>query len=75
MPQQNEIPTIRGHWLTGVIKEFNADSLRFLEKATTYGDIVKLKFGPFNVHFINHPDLVHDVLVSQSSRFHKSVCS
>jgi cytochrome P450 len=73
MPQPKEIPTMRGNLLMGVMGDFNADSLRFLEKAATYGDIVKLKFGPFDVFFLNHPDYIHDLLVTNAKNVEKSI--
>src|SRR5690606_21043923 len=63
----------RGHWLTGIINEFNTNTLRFLEKAATYGDIVKMKFGPFDLYYLNHPDYVHEMLVTNASHFEKSI--
>lgn len=73
MSQKQDIPTIRGHWLTGVMKELNANTLRFLEKTATYGDIVKLKVGPFNLYFLNHPDYIHEMLVSKARYFEKPI--
>lgn len=73
MPQQKAMPLMRGHWLTGVIGEFNSNSLRFLEKAATYGDMVRMKFGPFDVYFLNHPDYVHELLVTNAKNLEKSI--
>jgi cytochrome P450 len=72
MTLKQNIPTMRGHWLMGVINEFNGNTLRFLEKAATYGDFVKMKFGPFDLYYLNHPDYVHDMLVTNASNVEKS---
>ena len=36
-----------------------------------YGDVVRFKFGLEHVHFLNHPDLIREVLVTSSGKFHK----
>ncbi len=43
-----------------------------LELARTYGDFVQFDFGPFRSYFINHPDLLHQVLVSDASHYFKT---
>lgn len=65
-------PGPKGHFLLGSMLEFNRDTLSYLDDLTQYGDMVFLRFGPFPVYFVNHPDLVHEVLVSEASKFYKS---
>ena len=72
MSNLKDIPTMRGHWLTGITKEFNEDSLKFLLKAADIGDMVRMKFGPFSLYFLNHPDYVHEMLVKNAKHFEKS---
>ncbi|MEM9955345.1 MAG: cytochrome P450 [Chloroflexota bacterium] len=60
----NTPPTVSGHWLWGNLRQFNADSLRFLEKATQIDDVVAIRFGPLTGYCINHPDLVRTILTS-----------
>jgi cytochrome P450 len=36
-----------------------------------YGDVVALRFGPRRVFLVNHPDLIEEVLVTQSRHFIK----
>ena len=36
-----------------------------------YGDVVQARFGPRVVVFLNHPDLVEEVLVNQNRKFIK----
>ncbi|MBE0688922.1 MAG: cytochrome P450, partial [Anaerolineae bacterium] len=62
----------KGHFLLGHLPEFSADTLAFMLKMREYGDIVKLRFGPFPVYVLNHPDVIHDVLVSHADKHHKS---
>ena len=59
-------------WLFGNLKEFGRDRLGVLSRwAREYGDIVWARFGPRNLVFINHPDLVEEVLVNQNRKFIK----
>ena len=39
--------------------------------AREYGDVVSARFGPRHVVFLNHPDLVEEVLVIQNRKFIK----
>ncbi len=41
------------------------------ELARTYGDLVYVRMGPIRAYFVNHPDLVREVLVSRSRCFRK----
>jgi cytochrome P450 len=63
-------PTQR--WLFGNLKEFSHDQLGSLARwARQYGDVVSARFGPRRIIFLNHPDLVEEVLVSQHRKFIK----
>lgn len=39
--------------------------------ARTYGDVVYFRFGPQTAFFLNHPDLIRDVLVTHDQSFMK----
>ena len=59
-------------WLFGNLKEFGRDRLGTLSRwAREYGDLVWARFGPRVVVFLNHPDLVEEVLVNQNRKFIK----
>jgi cytochrome P450 len=48
------------------------DPLGFLERiAAQYGDISHLRVGPYRLVFLNHPDLVHEVLVTRAASLAK----
>ena len=64
-------PTLKGHWLWGNLKDFNADHLSFIESAAKQGDLVKIRFGPMRGYFVNHPDHVCKVLAARSKSFRK----
>ncbi len=51
---------------------FRRDATTFLQHlAEKYGDVVYFKMGPQHVFFLNHPDLVKDVLVTRNDCFVK----
>lgn len=39
---------------------------------TAFGDLVYFTMGPQQVYFVNHPDLIREVLVNQQAAFRKS---
>jgi len=57
-------------WST--ILALRRDPLRYLERiAARYGDIAHLRVGPYRLVYVNHPDLVHEVLVAKDASFIK----
>ena len=59
-------------WLFGNLREFGRDRLGASSRwAQEYGDVVWARFGPRVVVFLNHPDLVEEVLVNQNRKFIK----
>src|SRR4029077_6998898 len=66
------VPGPGRQWLFGNLKEFGRDQLGTMTRwARGYGDLVSARFGPRNVVFANHPDLVEEVLVNQNRKFIK----
>jgi cytochrome P450 len=52
---------------------FRRDPLTFLQKLTRqYGDMATFRMGGQHMFFVNHPDLIRDVLVTHNSNFIKS---
>ncbi|MCA9913804.1 MAG: cytochrome P450 [Anaerolineae bacterium] len=45
--------------------------LAYLEYLASQGDFLRIKLGPFSAYYVNHPDYVREVLVTQASKFHK----
>jgi len=43
----------------------------FTAMAREYGDVSGMRIGKFRSLFINHPDLIEDVLVNNSRKYHK----
>jgi cytochrome P450 len=62
----------KGHFILGVMPEFNRDSLAFLEKmAREYGDIVRTRFFYVPAYFLYHPDHIEYVLATNNRNFIK----
>lgn len=69
-----KVPRVpKGKLITGHLNEFQADPLAFLKKASGYGEVAKIRFGPFqNVYLISDPDMIKQVLVTKQKYFVKS---
>ncbi|HJQ22463.1 MAG TPA: cytochrome P450 [Blastocatellia bacterium] len=66
-------PSPKRQPIMGHLMGFRRDPLNFLlDAAAEYGDFVHFKFGPQDIFFINHPDTVRDVLVTNNRNFTKS---
>lgn len=58
--------------LMGHLSAFSASGLDFLLNTASVGDLARLRFGPFRAFSANSPELIHDVLVTHASSYHKS---
>lgn len=69
-PQQ--APGPRGEWLLGSLRPFRRDPLGTIAQSfASYGDLVRLRLGPREVHLLSHPDLAHEVFVARPHDFVK----
>ncbi|MFT3746054.1 MAG: cytochrome P450 [Pyrinomonadaceae bacterium] len=64
-------PTLKLGWLDHRFPMLRLDRLEFLTAQSKLGDITHFRAGPFTVYFINHPDLIRDVLVVNAHKFVK----
>ncbi|MBK6589454.1 MAG: cytochrome P450 [Acidobacteria bacterium] len=64
-------PTLKLGWLDRRFPMIRLDRLEFLTAQSELGDITHFRAGPFTVYFINHPDLIRDVLVVNADKFIK----
>lgn len=55
----------------GTLRAFRRDPLGLLERLAAEGDVVHARVPGADVYLLNHPDLVHDVLVADHRAFHK----
>ena len=53
------------------LRAFRTDPLGLLEGLATYGDVVRVDVPGSAAYLLNHPDLVHEVLVVEHRAFHK----
>ncbi|HEY2587434.1 MAG TPA: cytochrome P450 [Tepidisphaeraceae bacterium] len=59
-------------WITGHLSEFRADRLGFYTRiAREYGDIVPFRILGCRILLVSRPDLIEQVLVTQSKQFMK----
>src|SRR5882762_3806041 len=67
-------PGPKGSPIMGVMREFNRDSLGFIERARSeYGDVVWMRFLYVPALFLYHPDDVEYVLTTNPKNFIKSM--
>jgi cytochrome P450 len=52
---------------------FRRDPLAYFEQIAPLGDIVQYRMGPRHVTFLNHPDHIKDLLVTNNRKFIKSM--
>jgi cytochrome P450 len=72
--QEKTIPRIKGLPLLGNLLEYNSDRLElFMRVMRECGDIGCFYFGPYPIIQINHPTLVHSLLVEHTYDFDKGV--
>lgn len=72
MTARRSTPGPRGHLLFGNLPEFARDVLGYLTFcAREYGDVTHLRLGSYEAYFLNHPDLIDEVLRKQREKFVK----
>ncbi len=56
----------------GLARQFSLRPLQFLSGLVRdYGDLAYFRLGPFHACLVNHPELIHEVLVKQRASFPK----
>ncbi len=69
-----EVPLMPGgRWMLGHAPEFRRDPLALFQRAREHGDVVRVRFGPFNVCVLNSPDAIRQALVSQARKLEKGL--
>lgn len=63
-------PGPKGMPIVGSLPEFRKGPLQFLRRvAEEHGDFAFYRMGPYNMYFVNRPDLIRDVLVTHADKF------
>ena len=71
VPQDNLPPSVKPSLFGGHFMQFRRQPTEFLRRLAALGDITCFRMGSQQAFFINHPDFVRDVLVTNHSKFHK----
>src|SRR5882757_7042212 len=69
--QETEIPSLRGLPLPGHAVRLMREPLPFVSDLRSRGPIVGIRIGTAKVLFVNHPDLVREMLVDKAYAFNK----
>lgn len=67
----NQPPSPKAGFLGGHFIKFRRRPTEFLEEAARLGDVTKFKLGGQAAFFLNHPDLIRDLLVLNADKFMK----
>jgi cytochrome P450 len=74
MELARDVPEIPGgRRLLGHGLEFRRDPLRLFQRAREYGDVVRIRFGPFPVYVLNSPDAIRQALVNEARKLEKGI--
>src|SRR3982751_3604297 len=69
---QSELPpSAKADWIGGHFRSFRREPTEFLSRLSKLGDITYFRMGPQPSYFLNHPDLVRDLLVTNNEKFVK----
>ncbi|MGH9579667.1 MAG: cytochrome P450, partial [Terriglobales bacterium] len=72
MSPNSQPPGPKRHLILGNLPELRRDPLGFFTRcAREHGDFVSLRVFVVRGYFINHPDLIEQVLVTQNRKFMK----
>lgn len=65
-------PGPKGSLIMGVMREFNQDSLGFIQACTKYGDVVRCRFLYVHAYFLFNPLDIESLLTTQAKSFRKA---
>src|SRR5689334_16969592 len=65
-------PGPKGHFILGVMREFNNDTLGFIERCRDFGDVVRTRFLYVHAYFLYNPDDIETLLTSKARIFRKA---
>ncbi|CAN5241726.1 cytochrome P450 [soil metagenome] len=71
MMKKNQPPTVKAGFFGGHFIKFRRNPTDFLTNLAKLGDVTFLKLGGKPAYFLNHPDLIRDLLVTNNSKFIK----
>jgi cytochrome P450 len=62
-----------GRRVLGHALKFGRDPLALLQHAREHGDVVRIRFGPFQVYVLNSPGAIREALVSEARKLGKGL--
>ncbi len=69
--EEPQPPTVKTDLFGGHFRSFRKDPPGFLTKLSKLGDVSAFRIAKVQAFFINHPDLIRDLLVTNHSKFMK----
>jgi cytochrome P450 len=64
-------PSVKPNFIGGHFLKFRRRPTEFLTEMATLGDITYFRMFKYPAYFLNHPDLIRDVLITSNAKFHK----
>lgn len=71
MTKKTQPPTVKAGFFGGHFLKFRRQPTEFLRTLADLGDVTFLKLGGKPAYFLNHPDLIRDLLVTSNAKFIK----
>src|SRR6185369_11850452 len=73
-PQTNRgiPPGPKGSPIMGVMRDFNRDTLGFVERCRDYGDVVRTRFLWIHAYFLYNPDDIESLLTTNAKSYRKA---
>lgn len=68
---RNSPPSVKADWIGGHFRQFRRNPTGFLTELSKLGDVTTFKMGGQRAFFVNHPDLIRDLLVTNHHKFIK----
>ena len=66
------IPKVQARGFLGKLPEFRNNPLQFLENLNSQcGDIAKFRMGPMYFYYVNHPDYIKHILITNRKNYHR----
>jgi cytochrome P450 len=69
--EQRSFHHLKSTSLLGHVDLLRGDQLKFAQLLSSKGDVVRFRIGTRVIHFLNHPDDVHRVLVTDADHYNK----
>jgi cytochrome P450 len=65
-------PGPKGHFILGVMREFNNDTLGFITRCRDFGDVVRTRFLYVHAYFLYNPTDIEALLTTNSKSYRKA---